>query len=367
MTRLTRRQALRLAALTYVSSTVAACGLTRPAASPTPAAPVATPPPRQTPTADATPTPTPTPAPRRTFGVGLAVGVTPNDEFYHVGISQRSDWLRAETFALSVTGAVNQPLLLSLDDVKALPAVEQMRTLECIGNPSGGDLIGNATWKGTRLAGLLQTAGLRSTAIEIKLTGADGYATSVPVSIASHPDALLVYEMNGAPLPAEHGAPLRVLLPGLYGQKQPKWITSVEAITEPFLGFWERNGWSNDATVKVNAQIRTPEDGEVIGAASYPISGTVFANSGGVAKVEVSADGGKTWQDARLVHGPTPLAWSEWRHEWLTPASGAATIIARATDNDGNRQPFGADDGKTPDSLLEGSWKAHDVQATVEK
>ena len=92
--------------------------------------------------------------------------------------------------------------------------------------------------------------------------------------------------------------------------KQPKWITSIEAITEPSLGYWERQGWSNDAIVQINSQIRTPHSGEIIAPGTYPISGTAWSNDNGIAKLEVSTDGGKTWHEARLVRGPTPLTWS---------------------------------------------------------
>jgi DMSO/TMAO reductase YedYZ molybdopterin-dependent catalytic subunit len=360
MTRLTRRQALRLAVMSISSAAVAGCTINADA----PATPAPTP--VAAPTA-AAPGPTAAPPARYIYGGGPSVSITPIADFYNVAISQRHDWLDAQSYRLAVSGEVERALTLSLSDIRALPAVEEMRTLECIGNPAGGELIGNAVWKGARLADVLQRAGLRSAAIEIRLRGADAYATSVPVALATDRDCLLAYEMNGAPLPDKHGAPLRALLPGRYGQKQAKWLVAIEAIGEPFLGHWERQGWSNDAIVKVNAQMRTPESSEIVSSAVYPISGTAFANQSGVAGIEVSADGGATWQTARLVRGPSPLAWSEWRFDWITPASGDARLIVRATDGDGARQPLRDDSGMSPDSVLEGTWTAHQRSATVRK
>ena len=358
MTRLTRRQALRLAAVSISSVALAACRRREQCAgrrarrAPTATA-IATPSvTRQvnaTATALATATATP-PAPRRDaeWGSGPSVSITPINDFFDVAISQRDDWFAAQPYTLNVSGLVERPLSLSLDDIKALPAVEQMRTLECIGNASGGSLIGNALWKGVRLADVLRLAGVRSLAVEIKVTGADNYATSVPLALATQPDALLVYEMNGEPLPGKHGTPLRALFPSRYGQKDPKWITAIEAISEPFVGFWESQGWSNDAIIRVNSQIRTPESGDRLSPGVIVISGTALANESGVARLEVSADGGQTWREARLVHGPTPLAWSEWRYEWQAQAGGDVTLMARAADNDGNQQPLKADDSAAP-------------------
>ena len=370
MTHLTRRRALRLAALSTIAAAAAACGLGPSAAAPPPATPQAAgapaPLPRPTTTtgAEAGAPPPPT---IKALGQGPTVSITPNSDFYTVAITTRSNWLKAETWKLTVSGKVDHPLSLTLDDLKKLPIVEQMRTLECISNPVGGNLISNAMWKGVRLADVLQQAGVQSTAVEIKLTSADGYSTAIPLALADHPDSLLVFEMNGVPLPDDHGAPLRALFPGRYGMKQPKWIVTIEAIAQPYLGHWERQGWSNDAIVKVNSQVRTPDDGEVITVASYPVSGTVFSSDVGVARLEVSTDGGKTWQEAGLVRGPTPLAWSEWRYDWLTPPSGSAAVIARATDNDGNQQPVGTTRLLLPDAGLDGVWAAQRVAVTIKK
>src|SRR5690606_36573230 len=115
--------------------------------------------------------------------------------------------------------------------------------------------------------------------------------------LAQDPRSLLVYEMNGEPLPADHGFPLRCLWPGRYGQKQPKWLTRIELVAEPTLGYWESQGWSNEAIIRPNSQIRAPETFVTLPPEPIRVSGFAFANRTGVAKVEVSTDNGETWHD----------------------------------------------------------------------
>ena len=163
-------------------------------------------------------------------------------------------------------------------------------------------------------------------------------------------------------------APLyAVSSPGRYGMKQPKWLVSIEAMQTATLGYWERQGWSNDAIVQVNSQIRTPQSSEAIPLATYHISGTLWTNDNGVAKLDVSTDGGDTWHEARLLRGPTPLTWSEWAYDWQPQAEGDVTIVARATDNDGHQQPLSADRIMSPDGNIEGNSAVHRVHITVRK
>ena len=363
MIHLSRRQFLRLVAVSLIPAAAAACGLTTSAERPKAAV---TPQPLPIPTEEAAGTATKTALPGP-LAMGPTVSITPNGAFYSIAITQRNDWLKESTYILTVSGAVVSPLKLTLSDLKSFPAVEQMRTLECIGNPAGGELISNAIWKGARLSDVLWKAGLTSAAVEIKLAAADGYVTTIPVALATRQDSLLVYEMNGVPLPDEHGAPLRCLFPGRYGMKQPKWITSIEATTQPMLGHWERQGWSNDAIVQVNSQIRTPSSGEVVAAGTYRLSGTIFADESGVAKLDVSTDSGGTWHEAQLLRGPTPLAWSEWSYDWQPSTAGDATVIARATDNDGNQQPLLTESFMSPDGNIEGVSTVHRISITVRK
>jgi DMSO/TMAO reductase YedYZ molybdopterin-dependent catalytic subunit len=243
-------------------------------------------------------------------------------------------------FQLRIFGQVRNELSLSMDDIVALPVVEEMRTLECISNPVGGTLIGNAVWRGVSMAHLLEMAGVLSRVVELKFECADGYHTSIPIQLAMDPHSFLAYWMNGIPLPPEHGHPLRALWPGRYGQKQPKWITGIELIAQPYLGHWERQGWSNDATIVPNSRIDRPKKRDVV-QLPITISGIAFANQSGVAKVEVSTDDGVNWQEAELIRGPSALAWTEWRHEWMEAEQGSHVIRARVTDGEGRRQRFG--------------------------
>jgi DMSO/TMAO reductase YedYZ molybdopterin-dependent catalytic subunit len=227
-----------------------------------------------------------------------------------------------------------------MDDLVAMPVVEEMRTLECISNPVGGKLIGNAVWRGVPMAHLLEMAGVLSRAVELKFECADGYHTSIPVQLAMNPHSFLAFWMNGISLPPEHGHPLRALWPGRYGQKQPKWITGIELIDQPYLGHWERQGWSNDAIIVPNSRIDHPKKRDVVQLPTT-ISGIAFANQSGVVKVEISTDDGASWEEAELIRGPSALAWTEWRYEWREAKQGSHVIRARVTDGEDRRQRFG--------------------------
>lgn len=283
-------------------------------------------------------TPVRLPGPEQ-WPVEAAVPITPTSEFYEVKYSTipRVD---VEAWALEIVGEVERPLRLTYADLLAMPAVIEMRTLECISNPVGGGLIGNALWKGVRMADLLERAGARPTAREVVLYAADGYHTSIPLSLAQDPHSLLAYMMNGEVLPPEHGFPLRALWPGRYGMKQPKWITRIELIRGEHTGYWEGQGWSKEAIIKPNSRIDHPRPG-MIPAGPVEIHGIAFSGPVGIARVEVSVDDGRTWQEATLTRGPTPYVWTVWRYRWERPPAGEAVIRARVVQNDGYVQPRG--------------------------
>lgn len=273
------------------------------------------------------------------FKYDSPVMITPVDQFYEVKYSSQLPHIDAATWNLLVTGEVKRPVSLTLDEIKAMPMVEEMRTLECISNPAGGDLISNAVWRGVRLAEILQQVGVKPGVTEIVIRSADDYHTSIPLDLAMNEHSLLVYWMNGVDLPVEHGYPLRALWPGRYGMKQPKWITRLEAITGHHTGFWEGQGWSNDAIIKPNSRIDSPQDGASL-TAGQPVemSGIAYATDVGIARIEVSTDDGETWADAEVIRGPSPLTWAEWRYCWENPAAGRRVLLARVTDNAGNSQ-----------------------------
>jgi len=308
-TRLTRREVLRLAALGAGGALLAACA-------------------RATePITRALPTPSPSVP---------TIPITATKDFFTLSIrgtpTLPADW------KLTITGLVEQSLTLTLDEIKALPAVTATRTLACISNPVGGDLIGNAVWRGVRLRDLLARARVTSNARYLKLESFDGFHTGIPLDLGMDTDALLVYEINGEPLPRDLGAPLRCLFPGRYGMKQPKWIQTITVMSEMHLGFWEKQGWSDDAYLLPFSRIDAPKNSTTITEATFMLSGIAFSGAAGLAKVEISWDDTKQWFPADLTRAPSPLAWSVWRWSGQALSAGRHTLYARATDGRGNMQ-----------------------------
>lgn len=271
------------------------------------------------------------------FPVPEEVLVTSNKDFYTVAYREEKPELPTD-WMLQIEGNVQNPRTWLLDEIKQLPAVVEMRTLECISNPAGGPLIGNAIWRGVRLRDLLEQANVKSNTTELYLQAYDGYDTSIPVALAENPDSLLVYEMNGEALPLEHGAPLRCLFPGRYGMKQPKWIKKITATVEPHRGYWDVQGWSKEASILVNSRIDEPEELDTIVTPTFTMRGVGFSNEIGIKTIEVSTDDGKTWHEAELTRGPSPYVWT--RYEWTgpTPPEGDHILLARVTDNNGKYQ-----------------------------
>jgi DMSO/TMAO reductase YedYZ molybdopterin-dependent catalytic subunit len=263
--------------------------------------------------------------------------VTPNSDFYTVAYNSvapdfPSDW------KLKIAGNLDKPMTLTLDDIKAMPVVEEMRTFECISNPAGGPLISNAMWKGIKMKDLLTRVGVKPSTIEIKLESFDGYSTAIPLDLAMNEHSLLAYEMNGEPLPIEHGKPLRCMWPGRYGMKQPKWLTTITAITDKYLGYWEQQGWSDEARVLPTSRVDFPAENGSVKGPSFDMAGVGFSGEEGIDKIEVSWDDGKTWHAATLVRGPTPYVWTNWSLKGATPPAGEASLLARVTDNAGRVQ-----------------------------
>ncbi len=260
---------------------------------------------------------------------GLPPEVTPNDQFYQVSKNYPFDpTVDRATWSLEVGGLVAAPLTLSYAEfLRAAPPVECYRTLECISNEVGGDLIGNAKWKGIRVRDVLALAGVRPTATTVVWRSADGYRESVPLAAAMDPDALLVYEMNGAALPQKHGAPVRVLLPNRYGMKQPKWLTAIEVSRLDIMGYWERQGLSKAAIVKTQSAFLEAAPGALVS-----LGGWAFAGRRGIARVEISADGGTSWIPASVSAPLDTNCWQFWTAAWRAPGPGEYTLTVRAAD-----------------------------------
>jgi hypothetical protein len=211
--------------------------------------------------------------------------------------------------------------------------VESLRTLECIGNPVGGTLIGNVRWGGCEAAALWREVGILPQATRAKFEAEDDYQTSVELKWITQPGVLMVYEMNGEPLPREHGFPLRILMPGLYGQKMPKWIRDIEFIDYDHQGYWESRGWSDVASVQTNSIVRQPGDLDRLSAGSTPVFGVAFAGLRRITDVEVRIDDGD-WTHARLLQDDSSLVWTQWSFDWAA-AEGRHEIAVRATDETG--------------------------------
>ena len=300
--------------------------------------------------------------------------LTPTDKFYVLKYSSTRPAADLSLWGLQVAGLVEQTLTFNWNDVMARPQVDVMRTLECISNPAGGGLIGNATWQGISLRELLNQAGIRPGATFVTFEGQDEYYTTAPLERALDERALLVHRMNGQPLTPEHGFPLRVLLVGVYGQKQPKWISRIFVSDQDEPGPWEKSGWSNVAAIKVNSRIEAPAydvlnaDAQIKRGQRTLIAGMAFSGPSGIRQVEVSVDRGQTWEEATLVPAPAPFdktAWTGWSLWWTPALSGRVLIQARATDGDGRQQGEEQQRGILAGVFPDGTSAIHQVQVTV--
>lgn len=263
---------------------------------------------------------------------GLALEITPTRDFYLVSKNAFDPSVDSRRWKLEVAGMVDRPLSLNYDELSALPSVEQYATLACISNEVGGDLIGNAMWRGVRLRDILNQAGLRPGVVDIVLRASDDYTDSIPLDRAMADGTLLVYAMNDERLTPEHGFPLRLLVPGIYGMKNVKWITRIEAVDFDFKGYWQRRGWNDVAEYKTMSRIDAPAR-RVKEQAT--IAGFAFAGDRGIAKVEVSTDGGRTWQPAEIKQALSPYTWVLWHKQWVPEQAGNHLVIVRATDGRG--------------------------------
>lgn len=290
---------------------------------------------------------------------GLPPPITQADAFYIVSKNLADPVVDAGTWRLRVTGLVDQPLELSLDALMLLPAVQVTRTLECISNEVGGDLMSTGVWTGLRMADLLQRAGVQSAATSLVFRSVDGYSETMALDRAQDPQTLLAYALNAQPLPAKHGFPLRVLSSGTYGMKNPKWLTQVDVVATAEPGFWEQQGWNPDAPVQTMARIDAPRDGETVTARTL-IRGVAFAADRGIQRVEVSTDAGNSWSTAELLPSLGPSTWSFWQLGWQPPAAGSATLVARAFDGAGQPQT-----DRRADSFPSGSSGYHSINVRV--
>ena len=232
---------------------------------------------------------------------------------------------------------MDRPYKLTYEELKGFPPVAQPATLMCISNEVGGDLIGSTQWRGVRLKDLLAKAGIKPNAVEVILRAADGYSDSFPLKKGLEDGVLVVYEMDGQPLVKQHGAPARVIVPGIYGMKNVKWVTSVELADYDYKGYWEVRGWSDEAIYKTMSRIDVPAGPLKAGERAW-VGGVAFAGDRGIRDVEVSVDDGKTWQKALVKPPLGPFTWVLWALPWTPPTPGAYTVKVRAVEKNGTVQ-----------------------------
>ena len=214
----------------------------------------------------------------------------------------------------------------------------------CISNGLDAGLISNAVWKGLLLRDLLDQAGVLSSAARVRLQGVDNYTDTVPLEKAMEPTTLLAYEMNGAPLPDRHGYPMRVIVPGYFGEKNVKWLTRIEVTDANAKGFYEAQGWGPDFIVPTRSRIDIPDDWafESLGKLTAPIEvkGIAFGGDRGISRVELSFDDGQTWSDAEIYYSGGNLAWSLWKAQWTPATVRDYPVLVRATDGEGDIQEW---------------------------
>jgi DMSO/TMAO reductase YedYZ molybdopterin-dependent catalytic subunit len=304
----------------------------------------------------------------------LASEVTPNEKFYRIDTNIIVPSVDANSWRLNIRGLIKSgPQQFTYEELKTMPSTSEFATLECISDKIDGDLISTAYWKGVSLKSILEKAQVSPEAIYIVFRCSDGYDVGIPIDRGLMDGTILAYEMNGVPLPPEHGFPVRAIVPGLYGMMNAKWITDIELVDTVYEGFWQRRGWANNAKYQTHSKIAFPGDAlrnrfeelstttnaAAIGSKS-PIAGIAFAGDRGISKVEVSTDGGNTWQTASIKDPLSSNSWVLWALDWIPQNKGKYNIIVRATDKAGSMQT-----AEIRDNYPNGSTGYHSVEETV--
>jgi hypothetical protein len=264
--------------------------------------------------------------------------ITSNEDYYVTRIGKVPE-IDANEYRLEVAGLVKAPRFFTLEELKALDLVELPLTVECIGNSPGGPQLSTAVWKGFYLYDFLVSLGLKDGATGVRYEAADGYFASHTLEQIRDNGVMGAIYMNGVPIPPLHGFPLRILNPGYYGVKQPAWVTRIEVIDRPMNDYWEDRGWDCSPPMEVDSVIFFP-DKKAKAKPGKPlrIGGAAFGGRR-ISKVDLTADGGKTWTAAKIVKSEdADNIWVFWEGEMSFSKKGTYTVNARATDIQGNVQ-----------------------------
>ena len=266
--------------------------------------------------------------------------VTANPDFYRVDTALTVPRVDLASWRLTIGGLVDSPVELSFADLLDRPLVERVVTLNCVSNEVGGPYISTANFVGVALRDVLDEAGVQVGADQLVGRSSDGWNCGTPTEVVLEPGrgALLALAMNGEPLPAEHGFPVRVVVPGLYGYvSATKWLVDLELTTfDAFTPYWARRGWARRAPIKTMSLIDRPSGFQRVPAGRVAAAGIAWAQHKGVDAVEVKVDGG-TWIEATLASEVNLDTWRMWRAE-LDVAPGRHTVEVRATDKTGYTQ-----------------------------
>lgn len=267
--------------------------------------------------------------------------ITPNERFYTVTKNILDPDVARSLWRLRIDGRVAAPRTYTFEDLAALPGVTtQEATLSCISNDIGDGLASNAVWRGVPLRQLLEGAGLSGPIARIVCYGADNYVDTILPDKALDPATFVAWEMNGAPLAPRHGYPVRLVVPGRFGEKSVKWLTRIEVADREVKGFYERQGWGPTFVTQTFSRFDAPLDGQRVpgGADPLRLHGVAFGGDRGIARVEVSTDDGQTWREARLDYRSVQVAWTLWSLDWRPTGPGEYRLAVRAVDGTGAYQ-----------------------------
>ncbi|MFF1819061.1 molybdopterin-dependent oxidoreductase [Kribbella sp. NPDC058245] len=274
-------------------------------------------------------------------GVQVDGGVpwaTPNEDFYRIDTALAVPQIAPSDWKLRIHGMVDKELNFTFDDLLKRQVVHKWVTLTCVSNEVGGDLIGNALWSGVLLKDLLEEAGPSKDADAIQSTSKDGFTAGTPLStLLDDRESMLAFAMNGEPLPVEHGFPVRIVVPGLYGYvSATKWLVDIEVTRfDQFEAYWTPRGWSALGPIKLSSRIDVPL-GKKVTAGPTTVAGVAWDQHVGVSKVEVRVDGGP-WQQTTLAADASTDTWRQWHWTWDAPR-GTHILQVRATDAKGTPQ-----------------------------